>query len=164
MAGSSISAERLREVVHYDPETGEFTNKVKRANAQVGKKLGGVNAKGYIVIGIDDGIYLAHRLAWLHTQGAWPAQIDHINGIKTDNRLANLRNVSYTENNQNIRKARAGSKSGVQGVSSQKNTKRWRVKLQVEGKQIHIGYFDTPEQARAAYLEAKQRLYLGYPR
>ena len=85
----SLTAERLREVLDYDPDTGVFTRKVRTASSvKVGDVAGSLNGKGYIRIRVDGRLYFAHRLAWLYVHGEWPVdQVDHINGIKNDNRI-----------------------------------------------------------------------------
>lgn len=100
MAGTILSAESLREVLDYCPDSGEFTWKVYRGRcAKVGSKAGTLKPTGYVAIILFGKWYGAHRLAWLHVHGAWPnGDIDHINGCPSDNRIANLRDVSKNMN------------------------------------------------------------------
>jgi hypothetical protein len=87
-----LTAERLRERLHYDAETGVFTRRVGSGHAHAGDMAGSVHSTGYVRIGIDGGKYTAHCLAWLYVHGVWPSdQIDHINRNRSDNRIANLR-------------------------------------------------------------------------
>ena len=119
MAESNLTAARLREVLDYDPSTGAFTNRIKRIGAIVGRQTGTVSRYGYTHIRIDGVTYRAHRLAWLYMNGAWPNhQIDHINGVRGDNRIANLRDLPEGLNQQNRRTGKVGSKSGLLGVSA----------------------------------------------
>lgn len=104
-----LTAERLRELLTYDPETGEFRWRYTRGCRARGQIAGTVTCLGYLTIAIDGRKYKAHRLAWLHVHGEWPyPEIDHINRIKLDNRLVNLRRATRAENNANrvvLRKA-----------------------------------------------------------
>lgn len=97
--------------------------------------------------------YLEHRLAWFYTLGVWPERIDHVNGVKDDNRLSNLRECTIAENNQN-RRRKKNNKSGHKGVSWHSYNKRWRSQITVQGKDTHLGYFLTKEEAADAYNDA----------
>jgi hypothetical protein len=162
---SSLSAERLRELMDYDSESGIFTRKVQLCNRhKVGDRadfqVGSGSAKGYCRVTVDGRQYMAHRLAWLHVYGAWPSlDIDHINGIRFDNRIENLRNVTPGVNLENIRNPRVDNKSGFLGVHSHYG--RWRARLVVGRRSIHVGCFDTPEEAHEEYLKAKRKLHKG---
>jgi len=119
-----LTRERLMQLVIYDPASGVFTNKVKRRGLKVGKVLGSVEKWGYVVIGIDKKKYKAHRLAWLYVHGYFPKMIDHINLVKSDNRLINLRECNDSENMLNT-----GLRSN--GVSFHEQSGRWRAELRV---------------------------------
>jgi hypothetical protein len=111
---------------------------------------------GYISIRLDDTLHYAHRLAWLYVYGKWPVnQIDHIDGNRANNAVANLREVSNAENAQNRRKSR--SKSGFLGV--RKENSKWLAEIKVNYKPIRIGLFSTPEEAHEAYILTKRRLH-----
>jgi hypothetical protein len=115
---------------------------------------------GYIIIRIDNVLYLAHRLAWLYMTGSWPpAQIDHINRSRADNRWENLRAVSNTENAWN--RTAPSNKSGFTGVRRENN--KWLAEIKVNYKPIRLGLFETPEAAHTAYLEAKRKLHQKFP-
>ena len=92
----TLTAARLRELLQYDPETGVFTRLVKTSNGiKVGDVAGTADARGYILIRVDGWLHLAHRLAWLHMTCEWPkGMIDHINGVRDDNRWSNLRRAA----------------------------------------------------------------------
>lgn len=156
----AITAERLREVLDYNPETGLFLWKMAfcrkvRVGASAGCSYG-----GYKHISVDKRLYRAHRLAWLYVHGEWPAgDIDHINGNRSDNRIANLRDVSRRVNLQNIRDPKPSNKSGLLGAS--KNGKFWAAVIRTNGKRLFVGNFPTPEQAHHAYVEAKRRMHEG---
>lgn len=144
--------------LEYDPETGLFRWKAGRQRA--GVVTGTVGKRGYVVIDFHRLKFYAHRLAWLFAKGVWPEQlIDHINGLKTDNRLANLREASGATNMQNIRSAYRSSQSKLLGVSRRYG--RWHAKIRVDGADRLIGKFDTPEDAHAAYVSAKRALHPG---
>lgn len=158
------SLERLRQVLDYNAETGLFvwkqaTGRRKKAGSIAGNK----NKRGYIVIGVDCSTVRAHRLAWYYHYGHLPRySIDHINGIRHDNRICNLRDVSNTVNTENQKRATSQNRSsGALGVSREKNHRRWRSVIESKGKQIHIGYFDTIEEAQTAYINKKRQLHAG---
>lgn len=158
------TANEVRSLLSYDAASGIFTWKVSPSNrVRVGGIAGAFNRHtGYTSISIRGKLHRAHRLAWLYETGEWPAdQVDHINGDRSDNRIANLRVISASLNLQNQREARGNNKSsGLLGVSIGKNGRNWRTSIRTSlGKQQHIGYFDTKEAAHDAYVEAKRRLH-----
>ena len=158
-----ITQEELQRVLFYNPETGIFINKLKRPPCLVGKILGTKDPKGYIRIGIHKKTYTGHKLAWLYVYGNLPInQIDHINGIKDDNRIQNLRDVSPQWNSQNQHKAPKNSKTGALGVSWSSQKNKFRSSIVINGKQKHIGFFDAVEDAANAYIIAKKELHAGY--
>jgi hypothetical protein len=156
-----VTAEYVRDLLRYDPETGLFTWNKDRVTRKPGDSAGSVTKLGYLDIIVCRRLYKAHRLAWLHVYGEWPKQeIDHINGDKLDNRIANLRDVSRSMNVQNLQKARRDNKSsGLLGVSSSYG--RWVARIWNDGRLRHIGYYDTPELAHAAYVATKRELHEG---
>jgi hypothetical protein len=156
-----LTAERLRELLGYDPNTGEFVWLLKRnQHVGAGSKAGALDAKGYRVITVDGRDQKAHRLAWLYVHGEWPPDdIDHINGIRSDNRIANLRKASRGQNVQNIRRARKDSRSGLIGAHYRKDSGTYAASIQVNGLNKHLGHFKTAEEAHAAYLKAKAELH-----
>ena len=123
MATADITAQRLRELLHYDPETGHFTRKVRTAQRhRVGDRADLVsttgNLAGYYRVALGGTKYLAHRLAWFYVHGMWPAgEIDHIDADRGNNRIANLRDVPAQMNKENFRRARVDNRSGLLGVS-----------------------------------------------
>lgn len=152
-----LTQERLKELLDYDPETGVFVWKVCAAkNIKAGSVAGCKILDGYIKIRINGNLYRAHRLAWLYIYGCWPTnQIDHINRVRDDNRLCNLREATNQENSWNTNK-RKDNTSGYRGVCWDKRTKKWQANIAINGNKKHIGHFDTPETAHAAYLAAKE--------
>ena len=164
MADAILTAERLRELVSYDPETGVFTRikNVYRHPNRLGPIPCNPYGNGYVYISLDGKRYLAHRVAWLYVHGTWPeGDTDHINGDRTDNRLSNLRAVSREVNNQNRRKVRANNKCGLMGVSWHTHSRCWRARIMIRGREIPLGHFESKEQAYAAYIDAKRSLHAG---
>lgn len=147
---------RLTEVLVYEPETGCFFWKTSGKGRKVGLQAGRVMRKGYRQICVDYKQYLEHRLAWFYIYKDWPKyQIDHINEVKTDNRIANLRDVLQTKNLLNQSKPQKNNTSGFRGVSFDDSNGKYRAQLMIYKKQHHLGYFDTAENAYQAYLLAK---------
>ena len=150
---NALSADRLRELLSYDPATGIFRWKFSNRRAKSGKICGSIHKRtGYVEIYVEFKNYLAHRLAWLYMTGAWPqAQIDHINGMRSDNRFDNLRDVPPRANSQN--------RFGISGTTP--SGSGYKAQIGVCGKTIYLGTFNTEEEASGAYLEAKKRLHDG---
>ena len=147
-----LTSERLREVLDYDPATGEFT---WLAGGRIGRRAG-TDCRGYLRISIDSVIYSAHRLAVLYMTRRWPTrEVDHINGNGIDNAWGNLRQLDRERNAQNQRTPMSNNKVGLLGVSPRPNGK-FRATLVVGGKQRSVGTFDTAEEAHTAYVEAKR--------
>lgn len=157
----TLTQEALKRVVIYDHSTGIFTRAYTWCHIKAGDVTGTVIASGHIKIAIKQRRYYAHRLAWLYVYGSWPKGcIDHINCIPSDNRIANLRDVDRIVNAQNQRAAHAGNSSGHLGVSRRRSG-RFLAQIQLDGKNSSLGTYDSPEEASAAYLEAKRRLHAG---
>ena len=160
MATADLTAARLRELLHYDPDTGVFTWRVHRGIKRVaGLPAGTINSRGYAQLKISPyGSIQGHRAAWLYAHGDWPSRhIDHINGNKADNRLVNLRDVTHSENQQNQRTAHRNNRVGLLGVSVSRG--RYAATIQIDGANRHLGRFETAEEAHAAYIEAKRGLH-----
>ena len=160
MAKTNLTAERLKELLHYDPETGVFTwiKTVKRGGrASVGDTAGSMMLNSRIGIGVEGTLYYAHRLAWLYIYGRWPVTgIDHIDGDPTNNRLCNLREATQAQNNQNRSSIpMKTNKSGFMGVSWEAKRKKWFASIRNNGKTVYLGRHSTPELAHAAYCKAK---------
>lgn len=156
-----LTAEMLRGLLHYDPETGVFTRLVQTTPAvRVGDVAGTVGRNGYVQIQVAGGLHYAHRLAWLYMTGEWPvAQVDHLDTNRINNRWTNLREAAPRLNSENRRKAQRNNISGLLGVS--KFASRWEARIGVKGQQMRLGAFDTPEEAHQAYVAAKRRLHGG---
>jgi hypothetical protein len=163
MAESNLAHDRLKALLSYDAETGRFVRRVRRTNAL--KSAGSARSDGYVSIYVDGRAYKAHRLAWFYAYGAWPAQqLDHINGQRSDNRLANLREATHSLNLQNRIKPYANNRSsGLLGVYWHRS-QRWQARIQVNGKARSLGFHATKEAAHRAYLAAKAKLHPFAPR
>lgn len=160
--------EALMARLSYDPETGVFTwlqkpetDRWSRTwNTRYAGKEAGASSHGYVSINIDGRLYLAHRLAWLFVCEEWPAvQIDHINGDRCDNRIANLRAATVRQNSWNAKRP-AHNTSGFKGVRFHKRDKRYEAFIRVNGVAKALGYFATVEEAAQAY-EAAARSHFG---
>ena len=146
-----------------DIEAGTLT---RRFNTTGGGKAGTLaqhlNSK-YLKITFFRKSESIHRLIWLLAYGRWPTNdIDHINRIKTDNRIVNLREVTHAQNSQN-RLKNVNNTSGYSGVCWQKSRNKWHVKIGVQGKRIHVGRFDNLEDAVAARKAAEQKYFTHAP-
>lgn len=153
-----LTAARLRELLHYEMESGVFTRRVAVNNkTKVGEIAGTyTNPDGYIRIRLDGYTYVAHRLAWLYVHGEWPPeQIDHIDTNQQNNTFSNLRTASNSENQQNRRRPMRTNKSGLLGVYSDAKSGTWRACIRISGKTKSLGSYATPEAAHTAYLKAK---------
>lgn len=176
-----ITAEMARQLLNYDPDTGELRwkcrplsmfkagewrdarwSQAKWNTRYAGEIAGRINDGGYPLVNMKSyRPYRAHRLIWLMVHGRWPSgEIDHINGIRHDNRLCNLREGTRAENHQNLK---ARHERGLLGARWYEKYGRWRSRIMVDQKETSLGYHDTEEQAHAAYLEAKKRLHLFQP-
>lgn len=133
-----ITQEELKELFHYDKDSGLFTYTYSRGNKKSGDIAGTVNKDGYVHIKINKKIYKAHRLAWLYEYGYMPDYIDHENHSRCDNRISNLCETTYAENNKN-ESLPSNNESGVIGVHFRKN--RWIAQIGIEDKKIHLGSF-----------------------
>jgi hypothetical protein len=149
---------QLKKLLDYDSDTGLFTWRISPSNSIKKKQVAGTkNTNNHIQIKVFGKRYFAHRIAWLFTNGTWPSMmIDHINGIRNDNRIANLRQVTASENGHNQTKPHSRTKSGYLGVSWVKSRNKWQAGLGINGKYKFLGYFDDAKSAHAEYLRAKK--------
>jgi hypothetical protein len=156
-----LTQQRLKELLHYDPENGVFTWKVGRGNMKPGSLAGVLSSHGYRVISIENKPQYAHRIAWLYMNGEWPThQIDHIDGNRSNNAFANLRDVPRAVNLQNMRRAMPFGSTGLLGAHKARNG-RFTSCISADGTTKNLGAFKTPEEAHAAYLSAKRELHVG---
>ena len=161
MATNILTQKRVHELLTYDPNTGLFRWRKTRRNAKINVVAGTIDPRGYVRISIDCKIYSAHRLAWLYMYGSRPAnEIDHINRIRGDNRIANLRDAPRIVNTQNVG-FRKDNKSGVKGVGWHKAQRKWRARIQANGVMHELGYFLSIADAKAAYDAAEAVLHIS---
>lgn len=155
-----MDAQKVREVLDYDFQTGWFTWKKRTGRrVRIGDRAGSANAAGYRMIKIENVSYYEHRLAWLHVTGEWPEkEIDHRDGTKSNNRWGNLRPADSRLNKENRRTAH--NRLGVLGVY-EGNANNFRAAIRFDGKNVHLGTFETIEAAAAAYLKAKRAKHPG---
>jgi hypothetical protein len=147
----------IEDYLRYDKDSGLFywiKNTYKRNN--IGEIAGSLERNGYIRISVLGNRFLAHRLAWYFIYGVMPTKsIDHINGIRTDNRIDNLREVSSQENSHNSFKKNSNNSTGYLGVSYFKTHNKFHAQIEVDKKTIHLGFYNSPEEAHKEYLKAK---------
>jgi len=159
MENNLVTQQRLKELFIYDPESGIFTRRIatgRHGCYRAGAKAGTQNPRGYIIVSVDSQRYMAHRLAWLYVYGQMPAtDLDHINNVKNDNRIANLRLVTRKQNMQNVLFHKHNT-SGFKGVSWHVPRGKWRAYIFCDYRQIHLGLFDTKEAAAAARVDAEK--------
>ena len=156
-----LTQARLKELLHYNPLTGVFTwLKPLRNGVRPGSVAGCVHQQGYVQIAMFGRSYRAHRLAWLYVHGTWPkAELDHINGIRGDSGISNLREATRAENGRNLSR-NTRNKSGFRGVCWEPVRRRWRAAIGFEGRIISLGRFTTAKDASVAY-EAKATELFG---
>lgn len=160
---SGITQELVHKLLSYDPDTGHFRWKIKRRGVSTSRILGTDNGFGYLRITVCGVSYYAHRLAWLYVNGNMPAnQIDHINGIRSDNRICNLRDATPGQNMQNMRSAQANSQSKYLGVSWHKQARKWQAHISVNKKHIYLGLYEDINSAYASVLNAKRQYHPFY--
>lgn len=159
MTKPALSVDRIRDLFNYDPASGVFTRRVTNRRWKAGQRAGSVDVNGHILLNIDGVQYRAHRVAWLYVTGSEPSgDIDHINGVRSDNRFSNLRDVSRRVNLQNRRSAKEGR---LLGAHWRADVGLWRSTIRAEGKQVSLGYFKSAEAAHGAYVAAKRRMHEG---
>lgn len=147
-----LTQAELKSRLHYDQNTGLFTAIIKTAKrVKIGDISGSVNSDGYVNIFVKNVSYKSHRLVWLYLYGKFPeGQIDHINGIKNDNRLCNLRECTQQQNHKNVG-IRASNTSGYKCVSFNKRAEKWTARCHAGKKRYFLGYFDSAIDASIAY-------------
>ena len=162
---NSITQDELKQLMEYNPETGNLIWKVSRGKSKVGKVAGRTTAEGYIQIGIYGNQYQAHRLVWLYVYGEFPEYaIDHIDGDKANNTISNLRICprNMKDNGQN-RKTHKNNTSGYPGVHFVKQQQNYRASIMADGKKYILGRFNTAELAYEARLNAQKDLWQFQP-
>ncbi len=162
-----LTQQRLKELLHYDPQTGVFVwtkDLPARSRAKSGTIAGCTLPRGYKQIKLDGVRYLGHRLAWLYVNGCWPTyEIDHIDGDPSNNTFSNLREASRAQNRANTRRKK-NSVSGLKGVSWDITHQRWVARIGVGRRYVFLGTFNNKTDAHAAYVAAAQKHYGNYAR
>ncbi len=154
------SIDRLRELFSYNAETGEFV-RIAGKKSEIGKRTGTLGY-GYWLLCADGHQYAAHRIAWFMHYGVEPdGPIDHINCVRDDNRICNLRLASIAQNNAN-KAANKNNTHGFKGVT--RVNKRWQAQIKNGYRNVYLGTFDTPEDAHAAYLTKARELFGEFAR
>ena len=147
MTTKILTQDRLKELLHYNANTGVFTWRATRRAALANAIAGTRSVKNYIMVSVDAKVYSAHRLAWLYTHGVWPtSELDHINRTRDDNRIANLRLADRYINTRNT-ETRKDRLSGIKGVRWHKTQARWESRIQHNHKPITIGYYGNLQDA-----------------
>jgi hypothetical protein len=159
-----ISHAELCARVHYDPETGKFSWIVNHSSkAKTGQELGSWDLYGYKTVRIYKRSYKLHRLAWFYMTGEWPrGDVDHINGIRHDNRWVNLRDVSRKANLENSMRNGSHKKSDLPRGVGNANGGKFSAHISHNNRTVYLGAYLTPEEAGAAYMAAKRLLHAGH--
>lgn len=160
---STLTQTRLRELLHYNPDTGVFRRLVSRRgfNATAGTVAGWLDKDGYRRIQVDGCRYSAHRLVWFYVHGVFPEkQLDHQNGVRDDNRIANLREATPSQNQANSKPKR----NGLKGVCWNKRLQKWQANITINGKLICLGRFGSEIQAHEAYCKSAQSVFGDFAR
>lgn len=152
-ANPSLTIDRLKELIEYNPETGEFRRKKSLKPWKENAAPGAVHKQGYLVISVDGKKYKAHRLAWFYVTGEWPtAFIDHIDRNRLNNTFSNLRDTTFYGNAQN----RSAVTGKFVGCSYRSKERLWTAQIRANGKNCHLGYFRCETAAHLAYLKSKK--------
>lgn len=157
-----MTQSELKSLLHYDQETGIFCWLKSNGNRKANKIAGTLTSYGYIAIKINKKVYKAHQLAWLYMYGEFPTEmIDHINRIRNDNRIVNLRLATNQQNqfNSNIRK---DNTSGIKGVSWNKKANKWMASIRIDKKKTYIGTYDNLEIAKMCLDIARQKYHKDF--
>lgn len=158
-----LAIDRLRTLLHYDPDSGHFTWLVDRNGRKfAGTEAGNISPDGHIQIMIDGVNYKGHRLAWMYVHGQMPRYgIDHRDHNRSNNAICNLRDVTQSCNMQNMITANVDSLTGILGVTFDRKNKKYRAQIRVDGRNRPLGRFQTSAEAQAAYLKAKRAMHEG---
>ncbi len=161
----TLTQEYLRKIFEYDSFSGDVIWKVNPSKkTNIGKKVGTKNDSGYLVVTINYKRYRLHRLIWIYVYGSIQntMDIDHINGIRLDNRLENLRLATRSQNNANIGRRKSICTSKYKGVCFDKSKNKWKAQIDNLGTHYNIGRFDTEEDAYVAYCSVAKKLHKNF--
>ena len=157
-----LTQKELKEFLHYNPDTGVFTWLRGRQKAKAGSLAKSKDGRGYITMMINYKAYLGHRLAWFYFYGEWPEEhIDHINHVRDDNRISNLRRVTHQENLKN-RTINKNNTSGVSGIRWENDRKKWKAQIGVDGRLTMLGRFIDKFEAICARKSAEIKYNYHY--
>jgi len=150
--------EEVARELEYDPGWGLFQWRIRKAGRDFGPFFAGsADANGYRVIRLNGKLYFAHRLAWLLSTGAWPAnQIDHKDGNRSNNRISNLRECTNQENMLNS-KLYITSASGIKGVHWHSKARKWEAQTYINGKKSYLGLFESIDDAKDCVMKAREK-------
>lgn len=155
---NEISIARLRQLFTVNPD-GLLIWRVAHGSVKVGDEAGRATPRGYRRVSVANKEYQVHRIVFAMTHGRWPTdQIDHINGVKNDNRPCNLREATNTQNKINI-PVQANNKVGMKGVCRHSRGRKYMAQITIDGKHKYLGLFQTAEAASAAYQAAATKHY-----
>jgi hypothetical protein len=169
------TADRVRELLEYDAQTGFLAWRTRPGNDPrtktwntkwAGKRINSLRGDGYLGVRIDWRSYLVHRVIWLIQTGSWPEaglEIDHADGNRSNNVFSNLRLATRTQQQSNT-KLRSNNLLGKKGVSFHQLSGRYFARIQVNGRTHSLGYFVTPEEAHRAYYEAAKKYHGPFAR
>jgi hypothetical protein len=154
-----LTQEQLKEILHYDPESGIFRWRKSVARCIKPWDVAGTDVHGYVVIEIKAKPHAAHRLAWLYMTGSLPqVQVDHEDRVRSNNSWSNLREATHKQNMEN-KPIYKNNSSGYRGVCWCKRNEKWAAKLSHNKKNIHVGYFDDAKEAAQAVAERRSKLF-----
>lgn len=162
--GDNLTQQAAQDLFTYDEASGLLLYRVDRKNVSAGTVAGYCRKDGYQVVCVKKRRYYAHRIIWLMINGAFPPDkmdIDHIDGNKRNNRIQNLRVVTRSQNNQNMKRLRVGKTSKHIGVCWMAREGKWAAYIKVGNKRMSLGYHDTELLAHAAYSSAKTKYHIG---
>ena len=156
---SRTTEEIIQDDIEYLPDTGELFWKRSSRGRKLSKPIGCTNTKGYRVVTLGGTQFKLHRVVWFKVYGEWPeGELDHIDKNKDNNKVENLR-VGSSINSHN--RSMPLPRSGLIGACWNKARQKYKTAIRIDGKNIHLGYFDTPEEASSVYLKAKERVLNG---
>lgn len=153
MSKKRLTYEEVHRLFEYEPASGLLIRRVsvRGSRFKPGDSVGYCTGSGHLGVQVDGKGYLVHRVIWLLQTGKWPeAEVDHVNGVGSDNRWLNLREATHAENGRNLKK-KSNNSSGYAGVCWNKDCQKWMARITLHGTGYHLGLYDTPEDAAQAY-------------
>lgn len=153
-----VTQELVRSLFRYNPKNGELIRLTDVGGAKVGDVGGCLDNTGYILTSVNGKVYQNHRLVFIYFYGCIQDQVDHINGIRSDNRIENLRAATHRENIRNSGMQKNNT-SGVKGVCWSKKNKRWIAKITTDGERVHLGSFTDLDEAAKVVKEKREELH-----